>query len=113
MSSPGNALSNASNDANQNMSPAPAGSPTQSCGSAPDSVSDQTVSPDKKHWIAIELVDEAGKPVPNENYRITLPDGTSVEGTLDKKGRAKITGIDPGTCKVSFPDRDADCWKKC
>jgi len=41
----------------------------------------------KKSWIEIELVDEDGKPVPGEAYRITLPDGTTIdEGTLDDKG---------------------------
>jgi len=110
MSSPGNALNNASNDANQNMSPAPAGSPCQSCGSPP--TPDQTVSPEKKHWIAIELVDELGKHVPYEDYRVTLPDGTIVEGSLDRRGRAKITGIDAGTCKVSFLNRDAPDWRR-
>jgi type VI secretion system secreted protein VgrG len=106
------ALDNASNEANKNMSPAPAGSPSHSCGSAPDPASDQTISPDKKHWIAIELVDESGKHVPHEDYRITLPDGTIVEGTLDDHGRAKLTGIDSGSCKVSFPNRDTKDWKK-
>ncbi len=101
-------LDNAANDANQNLSPAPAGSPVQSCGSPP---SDTVVSPDKKHWIAIELVDEAGHAVPYEDYRVTLPDGTPVEGSLDKHGRAKISGIDSGTCKVAFPNRDAKDWK--
>jgi len=105
-------LSNASNDANQNMSPTPAGSPSQSCGSAPDPASDQTISPDKKYWIAIQLVDELGKHVPNEDYSITLPDGTVVEGTLDKKGRVKINGIDPGDCKITFTDRDKDSWRR-
>jgi hypothetical protein len=103
-------LSNASNDANQSMSPTPAGSPTQSCGSAP--TPDTPVSPDKTHWIAIELVDELGKHIPYEDYRITLPDGTIIEDSLDRQGRAKITGIDSGTCKVSFPNRDAKDWNR-
>jgi type VI secretion system secreted protein VgrG len=111
MSGSGNgALDNASSDANQTMSPTPAGSPCQSCGSAP--TPDTPVSPEKTHWIAIELIDELGKHVPYEDYRITLPDGTVIEDSLDKKGRAKITGIDQGTCKVSFPNRDKDVWKR-
>ena len=109
MSGSGNGvLDSASNDANQNMSPTPAGSPCQSCGSAP--TADTPVSREKTHWIAIELVDHLGKRVPYEDYRITLPDGTPIEGTLDKKGRAKITGIDSGTCKVSFPALDKEIW---
>jgi len=113
MSSSGSPLENASNDANQNMSSSPAGSPSSSCGSdsSSDSPSNQTVSPDKTHWIAIQLVDEQQHAVPFEDYRITLPDGTLVEGSTDKHGRAKISGIDPGNCKVSFPDRHAKDWK--
>ncbi len=103
------ALDNAASDANQNMSPAPAGSPVQSCGSPPPA--DTVVSPDKKHWIVIELVDEDDKPVPGEDYKITLPDGTEIEDSLDAKGRAKISGIGSGTCKVSFPNRDKEVWE--
>jgi hypothetical protein len=105
-----NALEIAASDANQNMGPAPAGSPVRSCGLAP--TPDTTISSDKKHWIAIDLVDEEGERVPYEDYRIVLPDGTPVEGTLDEKGRARINGIDSGTCKVSFPNRDTKDWKR-
>ncbi len=67
---------------------------------------------EKKHWIEIELVDKKNKPVPGEKYRVTLPDGTTVaEGTLDSKGHARVDGIDPGTCKVTFPNLDKNAWK--
>jgi hypothetical protein len=66
----------------------------------------------KKSWIEIELVDQDKKPVPGEPYRITLPDGETVaEGTLDEKGFARLDGIDPGTCKITFPNLDKDAWK--
>jgi type VI secretion system secreted protein VgrG len=66
----------------------------------------------KKSWIEIELVDEDKKPVPGERYRITLPDGTTIaSGTLDAKGRARVDGIDPGTCKITFPDLDKTVWR--
>jgi hypothetical protein len=67
----------------------------------------------KKSWIEIELVDEEKKPVAGEAYSITLPDGETVaEGTLDDKGFARVDGIDPGTCKVTFPRLDKDVWQK-
>ena len=67
----------------------------------------------EKSWIEIELVDEDGKPVAGEAYRITLPDGETVaEGTLDAKGCARVDGIDPGTCRITFPGRDKAAWKK-
>lgn len=66
----------------------------------------------KKSWIEIELADKKGKPVPGEAYRVTLPDGQTVaEGTLDEKGFARVDGIDPGTCKVSFPKLEKQAWK--
>jgi len=69
--------------------------------------------PAKKSWIEIELVDDENEPVPGERYRITLPDGeTAAEGTLDDKGFARVEGIDPGTCKVTFPELDKDAWNK-
>jgi type VI secretion system secreted protein VgrG len=67
---------------------------------------------EKKSWIEIVLEDEAGKPVPGEAYRITLPDGTTLaEGTLDEKGFARVDNIDPGTCKVTFPNLDKEAWE--
>ena len=65
----------------------------------------------QKTWIEIELVDEKERPVPKERYRIQLPDGTTVEGTLDVAGRARLDGLDPGQCQVSFPDLDGKEWK--
>ena len=67
----------------------------------------------KKSWIEIELVDEDDNPIPGERYKVTLPDGRTVaEGTLDENGFARVDGIDPGTCKITFPRLDKDAWKK-
>ena len=65
----------------------------------------------KTHWIKIKLVDEAGQPVAGEQYKITLPDGSVDSGSLDEKGEAEIKGIDPGSCKVTFPNLDKDAWE--
>jgi type VI secretion system secreted protein VgrG len=68
---------------------------------------------EKTHWIEIKLVDTEKKPVPGELYRIILPDGKVVaEGTLDEKGFARVEGVDPGTCKVTFPNLDSSAWQK-
>jgi hypothetical protein len=67
----------------------------------------------EKTWIEIKLVDEEWNPVPGERYKITLLDGKTVsEGTLDANGWARVEGIVPGTCQISFPDLDKDAWKK-
>ncbi len=66
----------------------------------------------KKSWIEIELVDKQGKPVAGEPYKVTLPDGETVaEGTLDEKGQARVDGIEPGSCKVTFPRLEKQAWK--
>jgi hypothetical protein len=67
----------------------------------------------RKHrgWIAIKLIDDDGRPVPNEAYRIALPDGAIAEGTLDASGYARIDDIASGTAKVCFPDIDAADWR--
>ena len=67
---------------------------------------------EKTSWIEIEMVDEEDEPVPGEKYKITLPDDTVAEGTLDNNGFARVDGIDPGTCKVTFPELDKDAWEK-
>ena len=66
----------------------------------------------KKSWIEIMLVDMDGKPMPGVRYRITPPGGGEPqEGTLNELGQAGYYQIEPGTCKVTFPDLDADNWE--
>ena len=93
----------------------PVGGGCASCGNGPVEGSfafeeGSSSSKKKKSWIAIKLVDEEGKPVPDEEYRIVLPDGTTIEGDLNKWGFACVRGIDPGTCQVTFPGLDMDIW---
>lgn len=63
-------------------------------------------------WIEIEMIDEEDEPVPGMAYRITLPDGAVAEGTLDEKGFARVEGIVPGTCQITFPDLDEEAWER-
>jgi hypothetical protein len=80
--------------------------------SFPDSQAGASVQEcQKKTWVAIELKDTDGKPVAGESYRLELPDGRVIEGTLDENGQAGVKGIDPGPCRVCFPDLDASEWK--
>lgn len=67
---------------------------------------------EKNSWIEIEMVNEEDEAVTGMAYRITLPDGETVaEGTLDDKGCARIEGIEPGSCKITFPNLDKDAWE--
>jgi type VI secretion system secreted protein VgrG len=67
--------------------------------------------PKKTAWVGIKLSDEFGQPVAGEPFKITLPDNSVFEGTLDNKGEAKVEGIDPGNCKITFTNLDADAWQ--
>jgi len=74
---------------------------------------EEAAEDEEKTWIEIELVDEEGNPIAGERYQITLPDGTTVAtGTTNSKGLARVSGIDPGTCKITFPNFDKDAWEK-
>ena len=82
-----------------------------SASATSSAASDAAAASEKKTWIAINLKDDLGNAIPNERYRIKLPDGSIQEGTLDANGRARVDGIDPGTAQISFPDLDADNWR--
>ena len=79
---------------------------TPRAGPREDNVEQESV---RRTWIAIELVDQDGEPVGGARYRVEVPNGAAREGTLDSKGYARIEGIEPGTCEVSFPRYDD--WK--
>lgn len=66
--------------------------------------------PKKKSWIETKLVDEDDHPVPDEAYAVQLPDGSTARGRLDSEGLARIEGIDPGQCKVTFPELAHSSW---
>jgi len=59
---------------------------------------------EEKTFVAIELKNEDGSPRAGAKYRVTLPDGAGEEGFLDLDGKARVEGVDPGSCKITFPD---------
>ena len=64
-----------------------------------------------RHWIEIELVGEDDHPIPNEKYKVILPDGSSKEGELDQNGWARIEDDPAGECEISFPKLDKESWE--
>lgn len=66
----------------------------------------------QKSWIEIKLLDEEDRPVSGEKYRITLPDESVVNGTLDGNGFARVNNIEPGMCVIAFPELDAASWSR-
>ncbi|MEO8129382.1 MAG: carboxypeptidase-like regulatory domain-containing protein [Bryobacteraceae bacterium] len=107
MSAKDDALTRAEHDRAERFWYEPVGEAVTSCDAIPPP---KVVSEDKKHWIEIALVDTDGNPVPGESYKITTPGGGEVTGTLNEKGKARVEGIDPGTCIVTFPVLDRDSW---
>ncbi len=65
----------------------------------------------KTSWVEIVMLDQKDNPVAGMKYEITLPDNTVRSGTLDEKGAAKVSGFEPGGCKVSFPSLDQEAWE--
>ena len=74
--------------------------------SGPPAKSVIVVDPSKADWIGIELVDTEKKPVGFLGFVVTLPNHQKVTGVLDQNGKARIEGIDPGTCRIEFPTVD-------
>ena len=59
-------------------------------------------------WIEIQLVDGEGNPIAEEKYQIKLPSGSIKEGLTDSQGELRLEDIEPGMCRISFPDLSAD-----
>ena len=80
----------------------------------PAPIKQQAASPAQKppprHWLEIELVDEQGAPIAGAQYVVKTAGGEELLGRLDDKGKARIDGIDAGTCVVKFPGYN-DSWR--
>jgi hypothetical protein len=63
-------------------------------------------------WIEIELVDDLGRPVANEEYVVSEPGGREHKGRLSAKGLARVAVREPGACQISFPKLDAAVWER-
>lgn len=61
-------------------------------------------------WVEIELVDEKGEPVGGEEYWVRTSSGKALTGRLGSDGRARVRGVEPGTCEVTFPNLNATDW---
>ena len=57
-----------------------------------------------KDWIEIELKNQFGVSIPDENFILKLPDGSERKGKLDENGFAIEKDIPPGKCVLEFPN---------
>ncbi|MCG8335338.1 MAG: DUF4150 domain-containing protein, partial [Proteobacteria bacterium] len=63
--------------------------------------------------LNIELLNDKEEPIPNEDYKIKLLDGSERTGQLDDKGKAVEEDIPVRGYKVIFPNlKEEDYWKK-
>lgn len=76
----------------------------------PDSF-DLLQKPQETHWIEIQIVGEDGVGIPSQRYLIVTGDGREHRGWTDPLGVARLNRIPAGTCRVSFPDLDAEAWE--
>lgn len=65
----------------------------------------------KENWVAIELKNADGTPAAGAWYRIAAPDGRIIEGQLDSAGRARVDGVTPGQCQITFPEYHSQAWR--
>ena len=65
-----------------------------------------------KTWVEMEVVDDQGRPLPNQDYLCMLPDGTLREGQTDAQGRVRFDGIDPGNCAFSLTKLSPERWRR-
>jgi hypothetical protein len=64
---------------------------------------------ERKGWIDLQVLDDAGEPLADERYRLELPDGSVQEGTTDSEGRVKVDGLKPAALgKIRFPDLEPE-----
>lgn len=56
-----------------------------------------------KDWIEVVLFDDKGRPVPDTDYILRLPDGAEIRGRLDAAGKARVEDV-PGKFKIVFPN---------
>jgi hypothetical protein len=60
---------------------------------------------DEKTWFRVQLVDEEGQPMKDEDYVVVDSTGTRRTGKLDGKGEMYIPPMLPeGECTVNFPN---------
>ena len=57
-----------------------------------------------KDYIDINLVNDDGESIPDEDYIIHLPDGSERRGTVDSEGHAREEDIPPGDYIILFPN---------
>ncbi|GEM_PF-4425034 len=61
---------------------------------------------DNEDWIEIEILDDRQVPVVGTTLHFSLPDGSTRTATTDSFGLARVIGLPPGNCEVTFLELD-------
>ncbi|MBC8073004.1 MAG: hypothetical protein IAG13_32075 [Deltaproteobacteria bacterium] len=67
-------------------------------------------TPVRPVWIRIELVDAAGRALPNHPYRLRLSDGSVRTGVFDETGALRFDDVTPGLCTLLLPTEHELEW---
>ncbi len=59
-----------------------------------------------KDWLQLQVLDESGNPVANEDYVLHLADGSERKGKLDADGNLKEEDLPPGEVVIEWPSLD-------
>lgn len=73
---------------------------------------DASGSNQNSSWIEVEIIDERGVPIAGQLVRVTTANGECRESFTDARGLVRISGIAPGSTKVTLPDLDEAVWKR-
>jgi type VI secretion system secreted protein VgrG len=62
---------------------------------------------DPKKVVSAKFSSPSGKPaLAGLSFELKLPDGSTKKGSIGADGSMSVSGVDPGKCKLSFPDVD-------
>lgn len=63
-------------------------------------------------FVALRLVDQAGRPVARKRFVVRDARGAEHRGKTDGDGAARIDGLAPGQCEISFPKLEKKVERK-
>ena len=64
------------------------------------------------HWIEVQVLDLAGRPIKGLSYELELPDGSTRSGKLDDSGTLEERDIpEAGPCQLRLTDIGDQEWQ--
>jgi hypothetical protein len=81
-----------------------------SFGPAPEDESEGADVGRTQHWAEFRFLDVGGRPIADVPYKLDLPDGKRVKGTLDAQGSARAENIPEGVSTIILADVEQVHW---